>query len=101
MGANSIHSNLSKDDIIADIRLTLSADFEHEKIVIVVEGEDDIVFFNGKLHPDVDIHESFSGKQGVKEIVTFFLMIELLEFVTQIMINLANALNFCITIFLA
>ena len=72
MGANSIHSNLSKDDIIADIRLTLSADFKHEKTVIVVEGEDDIVFFNGKLHPDVDIHESFSGKQGVKEIVTFF-----------------------------
>lgn len=72
MGANSIHSNLSKDDIIADIRLTLSADFEHEKTVIVVEGEDDIVFFNGKLHPDVDLHESFSGKKGVEEIVTFF-----------------------------
>lgn len=72
MGANSIHSNLSKEDIIADIRLTLSADFEHEKTVVVVEGEDDVVFFNGKLHPDVDIHESFSGKRGVKEIIAHF-----------------------------
>lgn len=72
MGANSIHSNLSKEDIIADIRLTLSADFDHKKTVVVVEGEDDVVFFNGKLHPDVDVHESFSGKRGVKEIIAHF-----------------------------
>lgn len=98
MGTNSIHSNLSKEDIIADIRLTLSADFEHAKTVVVVEGEDDVVFLNGKLRSDVDIHESFSGKHGVKEIIDYFLTIESLEFVIQTMINLPNALNFYIMI---
>lgn len=72
MGQNSIRCNLSKEDIIAEIRLTLSADFEHKKGIVVVEGEDDILFFNGKLHPDVDLRESFSGKCGVEEIVCYF-----------------------------
>ena len=36
MGTNSIRSNLNKEDIIADIRLTLSADLKHQKIVVVV-----------------------------------------------------------------
>lgn len=72
MGQNSIRENLTKEDIIADIRLTLAADFEHKKTVVIVEGEDDIAFFNGKLDPNVDIHESFSGKTGVSEIVDFF-----------------------------
>lgn len=73
MGQNSIRCNLSKEDIIAEIRLTLSADFEHKKGIVVVEGEDDILFFNGKLHPDIDLRESFSGKCGVEEIVCYFL----------------------------
>lgn len=72
MGQNSIRCNLSKEDIIAEIRLTLSADFEHKKGIVVVEGEDDILFFNGKLHPDIDLRESFSGKCGVEEIVCYF-----------------------------
>lgn len=72
MGHNSIRSNLSKEDIIAEIRLTLSADFKHEKCIVIVEGEDDILFFNGKLQRDVDLRESFSGKCGVNEIVNFF-----------------------------
>ena len=49
MGKNSIQSNLTKDDLIAEIRLTLGADFKREHTVIIVEGEDDISFFNGKL----------------------------------------------------
>ena len=72
MGQNSIKSNLSKEDIIAEIRLTLSADFCHEKSIVIVEGEDDICFLNGKLLPHVDVYESYSGKQGVKEIVRAF-----------------------------
>lgn len=72
MGQNSILSNLSKEDIIAEIRLTLATDFEHKKAVVIVEGEDDIQFFNGKLHEDVDLRESFSGKLGVVEIVNHF-----------------------------
>ena len=45
MGKNSIQSNLTKDDLIAEIRLTLGADFKREHTVIIVEGEDDISFF--------------------------------------------------------
>ena len=72
METNSIKANLSKEDTIADIRMTLGADFEHKKCIVLVEGEDDIVFFNGKLHRDIEIKESFSGKRGVKEIVEEF-----------------------------
>ena len=72
MGKNSIHDNLSKEDIIAEVRLTLAADFDHKKSIIIVEGEDDILFFRGKLQPDVDVKESFSGKCGVIEIVSHF-----------------------------
>lgn len=72
MGQNSIRSNLSKEDIIAEIRMTLSADFENKKSIVVVEGEDDILFFNGKFDSDVEVKESFSGKHGVSEIVEYF-----------------------------
>ncbi len=58
--------------MIAEIRLTLGADFKREHTVIIVEGEDDISFFNGKLSSNVDIRESFSGKHGVLEIVSLF-----------------------------
>lgn len=34
MGQNSIRENLTKEDIIADIRLTLAADFEHKKALL-------------------------------------------------------------------
>lgn len=72
MGTNSIRSNLNKEDIIATIKLTLSADLKKQKIVVVVEGEDDIIFLKSKFQPNVDIYESYSGKCGVKEIVTHF-----------------------------
>lgn len=72
MGQNSIRNNLGKEDIISEIRLTLSADFLNEQCVVIVEGEDDVIFFNGKLQENVDIQESFSGKLGVIEIVSFF-----------------------------
>ena len=72
MASNSIRCNMSKDDITADIRMTLGADYNHQKAIVVVEGKDDITFFNGKLSDNVDIYESFSGKEGVKEIISFF-----------------------------
>jgi hypothetical protein len=52
--------------------MTLGADYNHEKAIIIVEGPDDIEFLNGKLSENVDIYESFSGKEGVKEIVSHF-----------------------------
>lgn len=72
MGQNSIRASIGKEDVISGIRLILSADFHKKRSVVVVEGEDDILFFNGKTHQDAYIEESFSGKQGVVEIVNHF-----------------------------
>lgn len=72
MPNNSIRDNLSKEDIIAEIRLTLGADIAHKRCIVVVEGQDDILFFRGKLNKDVIIEESYSGKLGVLDIVSFF-----------------------------
>ena len=72
MGQNSIRDNLTKEDIIAEIRLALNADFSHSISVVIVEGADDVVFFNGKLHLNADIIESYSGKTGVIELVDYF-----------------------------
>lgn len=72
MALNSIRDNITKDDIIAEIQLALSADFSHSLSIVIVEGADDVVFFNGKLNKGVEIIESFSGKTGVIEIVDFF-----------------------------
>ena len=69
---NSIRDNITKDEIIAEIRMELDADITHSLSVVVVEGIDDLTFFRGKLAQNVDIKESFSGKIGVKEIVEFF-----------------------------
>lgn len=72
MACNSIRCNMDKDAITADIRMTLGADFNREKAIVVVEGPDDIEFLNGKLSNNVDIYESFSGNEGVKEIISKF-----------------------------
>ncbi len=72
MGKNSIKESLTKEDIIADIRMTLAADFNRVKSVVIVEGDDDITFFNGKLSSNVDLYESYSGKKGVEEIIDTF-----------------------------
>ena len=72
MQNNSIRANLCKEDIISDIRMSLSADIRQEVCTMVVEGEDDLTFFTGKISSDVYIYESFSGKQGVTEIMGFF-----------------------------
>ena len=72
MGHNSIRYNLTKQEIISDIKMTLAADFKNRMSVIVVEGLDDVDFFRGKTAEEVYIYESFSGKTGVKEITEFF-----------------------------
>ena len=66
MAQNSIRDNIAK------IQLLLDADFHHETPIVVVEGIDDIVFFNGKFKSKVDLKESYSGKVGVYEIVHHF-----------------------------
>lgn len=67
---NSIRDNLSKTDIINEIRLTLSTG--KDLIVFLVEGKDDIDFMNLFINKDVLVRESYSGKKGVAEILEFF-----------------------------
>ena len=69
MGTNSIKTNLTKDSIISDIKLLLGADINKENVYIVVEGDDDIKFLRKYLHSNVIVYESFSGKNGVEEII--------------------------------
>lgn len=72
MSANSIRSNLTKESIISEIKLLKSADIHKQKSYIIVEGIDDIKFCNGNVSSQVVLFESFSGKEGVIEIVSFF-----------------------------
>ncbi len=66
---NSIKTNLTKDDIISEIRLCLGADIKREYTFVLVEGEDDIKFCKKNLSKKVTLFASFSGKEGIKEII--------------------------------
>lgn len=70
MGNNSIRSNLSKDDIISDIVLSMGADIYRENIYILLEGEDDISFLHPYVSDNVLLYESYDGKNGVEAIVS-------------------------------
>lgn len=67
MGINSIRDNLTKDGIISTIRMSLSAD--PLKPIILVEGTDDIAFLQHVCKENVYITESYSGKNGVFDIL--------------------------------
>lgn len=60
MGTNSIRVNMTKEDIISEIQLLKSADIERKSVYLIVEGTDDIKFFNKRLSSDIQIYESFS-----------------------------------------
>ena len=70
MGQNSIRTNIKKDEIIAEIRLTLSA--KPKTPIIVVEGKDDVRFVNRFFVQEALIKESPAGKPDVINIVGFF-----------------------------
>ncbi|MEN8075350.1 hypothetical protein ABFP60_00230 [Clostridioides difficile] len=72
MSSNSIKNELTKEGIISEIKLLLSADINKKQSVVIVEGDDDIKLLRKFLQNDVHINESFSGKGGVEEIVSFF-----------------------------
>ena len=69
MGDNSIRNNLSKDDIISDIILSMGADINHRNVYILVEGEDDISLIHPYITDNVMVYESYDGKNGVEFIV--------------------------------
>lgn len=69
---NSIRENLDKGDIISEISLTI--DYPNGKDIkcVVVEGIDDIRALRKFFLSDVLLFESFSGKDGLCEIVDYF-----------------------------
>lgn len=69
MGTNSIMANLSKDDIISEIKLSLGSDVSRQFTFLIVEGDDDLKLLRNFVSEKVTIIESFSGKEGIKEII--------------------------------
>ena len=53
--------------------MSMSADYLDKKVFLLVEGSSDILFLKKFLNENVDVLESFSGKQGVREIIEYFL----------------------------
>ncbi|MHB8127198.1 MAG: hypothetical protein ACYDEJ_16510 [Desulfitobacteriaceae bacterium] len=69
MGTNSIKANLSKDDIISEIKLSLGFDVRREHTFLIVEGNDDLKFWRNFASEKVTLFDSFSGKEGINEII--------------------------------
>lgn len=69
---NSIREHLDKGDIISEIRLTIDYPYGKDIKCVVVEGIDDIRALRKFFLSDVLLYESFSGKDGVCEIVKYF-----------------------------
>lgn len=60
------------EDIISEIKLSISADYLEKKVFLLVEGNSDVLFLKKFVNEYVELLESFSGKQGVKYIVEHF-----------------------------
>lgn len=72
MENNSIRTNLKRDDIISEIRLLCGEDYNKVKTFVIVEGYDDLKFIKNKFNSNTYGFESFSGCDGVEEIVNYF-----------------------------
>ncbi|MDE6887684.1 MAG: hypothetical protein K2P45_03445 [Eubacterium sp.] len=66
---DSIRENLTKTDIIDMVLFELNADIEHKLHIVFVEGTDDILFGKKVFEEYVAVLESFSGKEGLKELL--------------------------------
>jgi hypothetical protein len=70
---NSIYGKLDKFNAINSIHLLLSDPKHRNKAVVLLEGQDDISIFCTLLDlEDIFMFESYSGKNGVKEILEEF-----------------------------
>lgn len=69
MANNSVRSNIDPSQIIGTIKLQLGADIEKKCICLVVEGDDDRKALKKHISSNVTIYESFSGCNGVQEII--------------------------------
>ena len=69
MSTRSIKKYLDKETAIAELRLLLSHPKSKNLTYVVVEGTDDSLLMKKFFYEDVQIIESYSGCQGVKNIV--------------------------------
>ena len=69
MENNSIKDNLSREDIISDIILSMGADIEGENVYLIVEGDGDVNLLRSFLSGNVNLYESYGGKNGVEFLV--------------------------------
>ena len=76
MENNSIRRNLKLEDILSEITLLCGEDYRKEKTFVIVEGDDDLKFIKNKFNDNTYGFESFSGCDGVEEIVNFFRVIK-------------------------
>lgn len=72
MEKNSIRRNLKREDIISEIKLLCGEDYKKVKTFVIVEGDDDLKFIKNKFNSNAYGFESFSGCDGVEEIVNYF-----------------------------
>ena len=72
MDNNSIRTNLNREDIISEITLLCGEDYKKVKTFVIVEGDDDLKFIQNKFNSNAYGFESFSGCDGVEEIVNYF-----------------------------
>ena len=69
MVSNSIYSSLSKDDMLAELKLQLSSPNNIKKTFVILEGVEDITLFSPLLSKDCSIFESYGGKQALEETI--------------------------------
>lgn len=67
---DSIRANLTKDDMISILESELNADINHKLSIVLVEGTDDILFCEKVFNENVVFYESFSGKEGLSELIS-------------------------------
>lgn len=72
--ANSIRTVLSKESLLAEIKMQLSAPANANKAIIIFEGTDDIAIFNSLLSDKNCLSlESYGGKQALEEIINCYI----------------------------
>lgn len=69
MQNDSIRENISKEDVVTAIQLEIDADPERNVAIVLVEGQDDVAFIKKIFSDEVICYESFSGKQGLEELL--------------------------------
>ncbi len=72
MRSNSIYASLTKDSLLAELKMQLYAPANQSKTFIILEGKDDITLLESCFSKDCYLFESYGGKQALEEIVKMF-----------------------------